>query len=300
MIYVLGSINFDLTIFVERFPEIGETIKGNFILTALGGKGANQAVSVKKLNGDVLFIGRLGDDYFGKFLINELNSFNLKYEIKIEKETNTGLAIINVDKNGRNKIVIFDGANGKVGEEEVNFLKENIKENDILLLQGEIPFETNLKSAKISKERGVRVIFDPAPAKKEFLEILPFVDYLTPNETELKILTDNIENFNEKIDYLLEKGAKVVIAKLGERGSFYKDINGLEYNAPAYKVKAIDTTAAGDIFNGAFAVSLQRNFDIFYSLKFSNASAAISVTRKGASVSCPEYEEVIKLMEDNR
>ncbi len=300
MIYVLGSINFDLTIFVERFPEIGETIKGNIILTALGGKGANQAVSVKKLNGDVLFIGRLGDDYFGKFLINELNSFNLKYEIKIEKETNTGLAIINVDKNGRNKIVIFEGANGKVGEEEINFLKENIKENDILLLQGEIPFETNLKSAKISKERGVKVIFDPAPAKKEFLEILPFVDYLTPNETELKILTDNIENFNEKIDYLLEKGAKVVIAKLGERGSFYKDINGLEYNAPAYKVKTIDTTAAGDIFNGAFAVSLQRNFDIFYSLKFSNASAAISVTRKGASVSCPEYEEVIKLMEDNR
>lgn len=297
MIYVLGSINFDLTIFVERFPEIGETIKGNSIFTALGGKGANQAISVKKLNGEVLFIGRLGNDYFGKFLLNSLKNFNLNYEIKIENETNTGLAIINVDKNGKNKIVIFEGANGKVGEDEINFLKENIKENDILLLQGEIPFETILKSAKISKELGAKVIFDPAPAKKEFLEILPFVDYLTPNETELEILTENIKNFDDKINYLLDKGAKVVITKLGEKGCFYKDKNGQEFKVPAYRVNAVDTTAAGDIFNGAFAVSLQKNFDTLYSLKFSNAASAISVTRKGASVSCPNYEEVIKFME---
>lgn len=297
MIYVLGSINFDLTIFVERFPEIGETIKGNSIFTALGGKGANQAISVKKLNGEVLFIGKLGNDYFGKFLLNSLKNFNLNYEIKIENETNTGLAIINVDKNGKNKIVIFEGANGKVSEDEISFLKENIKENDILLLQGEIPFETNLKSAKISKEIGAKVIFDPAPAKKEHLEILPFVDYLTPNETELEILTENITNFDDKINYLLDKGAKVVITKLGEKGCFYKDKNGQEFKVPAYKVNAVDTTAAGDIFNGAFAVSLQKNFDTLYSLKFSNAASAISVTRKGASVSCPNYDEVIKFME---
>lgn len=122
---------------------------------------------------------------------------------------------------------------------------------------------------------------------------------MTPNETELNILTDNIKNFDDKIDFLLEKGAKVVIAKLGESGCVYKDINGSEYNVPAYKVDAVDTTAAGDIFNGAFALSLQRNFDILYSLKFSNAASAISVTRKGASVSCPEYEEVIRFMEEN-
>ncbi|MCX8095198.1 MAG: ribokinase [Caldisericia bacterium] len=298
MIYVLGSINFDLTIFVEKFPEIGETIKGNSILSSLGGKGANQAISVKKLNGEVLFIGRLGDDYFGKFLLNSLDDFKLNYEIKIENNTNTGIAIINVDKNGKNKIVIIEGANGKVGEDEIEFLNKKIKYGDILLLQGEIPTQSIINSAKIAKEKGAKVIFDPAPAKKEFIEIFHYVDYLTPNETELEILTENIKNFEEKINFLLDNGAFSVIAKLGENGSYYKDINGTKYRVPAYKVNAIDTTAAGDIFNGAFAVCLQKNFDVLYSLKFSNAAAAISVTRKGASISCPNYDEVIKFMEE--
>lgn len=299
MIYILGSINFDLTVFVEKFPEVGETIKGNSILTALGGKGANQAISVKKLNGDVLFIGRLGDDYFGKYLLNELKFFGIPYEIKIEKETSTGIAIINVDKNGRNKIVIFEGANGKVGEDELNFLKDSIKENDILLLQGEIPTETIHKSMKIAKNKNALVIFDPAPAKKEFLDFLFYVDFLTPNETELEILTDCIDNFNDKIDFLLNKGANAVIAKLGDNGSYYKDKSGKEFKISAYKVNAIDTTAAGDIFNGAFAASLSKNLSVLSSLKFANAASAISVTRKGASISCPEYDEVIKFMEES-
>ena len=298
MIYVLGSINFDLTIFVDRFPEIGETIKGNSIFLTLGGKGANQAVSVKKLNGDVIFIGRLGDDYFGKYLLNTLNYFGLKYEIKIEKDSNSGIAIINVDKNGKNKIVIHEGANGKVGEEELSFLKDNIKKGDILLLQGEIPTYTIFSSAKIAKDKDAIVIFDPAPAKKEFLDLLPFVDYLTPNESELEILTENIKKFEDKIKFLLDKGANSIIAKLGERGCYYKDKNFVEYRVFAYKVDAIDTTAAGDIFNGAFAVSIEKKFDTFFSLKFANAASAISVTRKGASISCPEYDEVIKFMEE--
>ncbi|MDI6861428.1 MAG: ribokinase [Caldisericia bacterium] len=298
MIYVFGSINFDLTIFVDRFPEIGETIKGDSIFLTLGGKGANQAISVKKLNGDVLFIGKLGDDYFGKYLLNTLNFFGLKYEIKIEKGVNSGIAIINVDKNGKNKIVIYEGANGKVGDDELILLKDKIKKDDILLLQGEIPIKTIHMSAKIAKENGTIVIFDPAPAKKDFLEIIPYVDYLTPNESELEILTENINNFEDKIEFLLSKGVNSIIAKLGERGCYYKDKSGLEYKVPAYKVNAIDTTAAGDIFNGAFAVAIQKNCDIFYSLKFANAAAAISVTRKGASVSCPEYNEVIKFMEE--
>jgi len=297
MIYVVGSINFDLTIFVDRFPEIGETIKGNSILSALGGKGANQAISVKKLNGDVIFIGRLGDDYFGKFLLKELDSFGIDYKIVIEKESHTGVAIINVDRSGKNKIVIYEGANGKVGEEEIDYLVERIKSDDIILLQGEIPFETNLSISKIAKEKGAIVIFDPAPAKKEFLEMLPYVDYLTPNETELEILTKEIDDFEEKVDFLIKSGAKVTIVKLGDKGAYYKDRSGFSIKIPAYKVNAIDTTAAGDIFNGAFALSLQKKFDLLYSLKFSSAASAISVTRKGASISCPNYNEVINFME---
>ncbi|MBC7194174.1 MAG: ribokinase [Caldisericia bacterium] len=298
MIYVLGSINFDLVVYSNRFPEIGETIKGSQILFNLGGKGANQAISAKKLNGEVLFIGRLGSDFFGKFLIDYLNEIKLNYQIKIEKEINSGIAIINVDSEGRNKIVLYEGANGKVGDEEIDFIKEKIKKDDLLLLQGEIPIETIYETSKIAFENGAIVIFDPAPAKKEFLQILPYVTYLTPNEIELETLTSKEGDFEKKLDFLIERGAYSVIAKLGEKGIFYKDKEGRRIKIDAYKVNAIDTTAAGDIFNGAFASSLNRGVPLYDSLKFSVAASGISVTRKGASISCPNYEEVIKFMEE--
>jgi len=298
MIYVLGSINFDLVIFLKKFPEIGETIKGNSILFNLGGKGANQAISIKKLNGDVLFIGRVGDDYFGKYLINSLKSFKLDYEIKIDKDVNTGIALINVDNDGKNKIVIYEGANGKVREEEINFLKDRIKKDDILLMQGEIPFETILEASKIANKIGCKLIFDPAPTKKEFINLLPYITYITPNEVELHMLTPNIFEFEDKIDFLINSGVFGVIVKLGEKGIVYKDKEGKHFNLNAYKVNAIDTTAAGDIFNGAFASCIDKNFELNYSLKFSLAASAISVTRKGASISCPNYDEVLKFMEE--
>lgn len=299
MIYVLGSINFDLVVFLKKFPEVGETITGDSIFFNLGGKGSNQAIAVKKLNGDVLFIGRVGDDYFGKYLLNNLNEINLSYEIKIDEESNTGVAIINVDEKGKNKIVLYEGANGKVGEEEINLLKDKIKKEDLLLLQGEIPQKTILSISKIAKEIGANVIFDPAPAKREFLEFLPYLTYITPNEVELQILTPEITDLNEKIDYLIRNGVYGVIAKLGEKGVIYKDKDDRFLKFDAFKVNAIDTTAAGDIFNGAFATCLDKNLNLEYSLKFSLAASAISVTRKGASVSCPNYDEVIKFLEDH-
>ncbi|MGQ9844683.1 MAG: ribokinase [Caldisericia bacterium] len=298
MIYVLGSINFDLVIFLKKFPEVGETVTGNSIFFNLGGKGANQAIAAKKLNGDVLFIGRVGDDYFGKYLLNNLDEINLDYQIKIDKESNTGVALINVDENGKNKIVLYEGANGKVGEEEIDFLKKKIKKEDLLLIQGEIPQEVNLFVSKISKEIGFTIIFDPAPAKRDFLEFLPYLKYITPNEVELQILTPEISDLNEKIDYLIRNGVYGVIAKLGDKGVIYKDKDNRFFKFDAFKVNAIDTTAAGDIFNGAFATCLDKNLDLKYSLKFSLAASAISVTRKGASVSCPNYDEVIKFLED--
>ena len=298
MIYVLGSINFDLVIFLKKFPEIGETIKGDSILFNLGGKGANQAITIKKLNGDVLFIGRVGDDYFGKYLLNELKNINLNYEIKIDKDSNTGIAIINVDENGKNKIVIYEGANGKINEEEVKFLKNRIKKEDLLLMQGEIPYDTILSALKTIKNIGAKVIFDPAPARKEFINFLPYLTYITPNEVEIQMLTPDIKNLDNKIDYLIKNGVYGVIVKLGEKGIIYKDRDGRFYKFDAFKVNAIDTTAAGDIFNGAFSFSLSKSFDLIYSLKFSLAASAISVTRKGASMSSPDYNEVIRFLED--
>ncbi len=298
MIYVLGSINFDLVIYSQKFPEIGETIKGSQIIFNLGGKGANQAIAAKKLNGEVLFIGKLGNDFFGKFLIDCLNEFNINYEIKIEKNLNSGIAVINVDSEGRNKIVIYEGANGVVGKEEIDFLIARIKEKDILMLQGEIPIETIFDAAKITKEKGGIIIFDPAPAKKDFLEILPYITYLTPNEIELESLTSKDLDFEDKLDFLIERGTFAIIAKLGEKGIFYKDREKNSIKIDAYKVNAIDTTAAGDIFNGAFASSLDKGVSLYDSLKFSVAASSISVTRKGASISCPNYEEVIKFMEE--
>ncbi|HPB33304.1 MAG TPA: ribokinase [Caldisericia bacterium] len=298
MIYVLGSINFDLVIFLKKFPEIGETVKGNSIFFNLGGKGANQAITIKKLNGDVLFIGRVGDDYFGKYLINNLNQFNLNYEIKIDNNLNTGIAIINVDEDGKNKIVIYEGANSGVRDEEIDFLKDKIKGEDLLLMQGEIPFETITNAVEIAKKSQAKVIFDPAPAKLEFKNLFPYLTYITPNEVEIQMLTHDISELDDKIDFLINSGVYGVIVKLGEKGIVYKDRDGRYFKLDAYKVNAVDTTAAGDIFNGAFALCLNKNFDLKYSLKFSQAASAISVTRKGATISCPDYNEVIKFLEE--
>jgi len=298
MIYVLGSINFDLVIFLKKFPEIGETVKGNSIFFNLGGKGANQAITIKKLNDDVIFIGRVGDDYFGKYLINNLNQFNLDYEIKIDNNLNTGIAIINVDENGKNKIVIYEGANSGVRDEEIDFLKDRIKGEDFLLMQGEIPFETIVNAVKIAKKAQAKIIFDPAPAKLEFKNLFPYLTYITPNEVEIQMLTPDISELDDKIDFLINSGVYGVIVKLGEKGIVYKDRDGRYFKLDAYKVNAVDTTAAGDIFNGAFALSLSKNFDLKYSLKFSQAASAISVTRKGATISCPDYNEVIKFLEE--
>lgn len=298
MIYVLGSINFDLVIFLKKFPEIGETIKGNSIFFNLGGKGANQAITIKKLNDDVIFIGRVGDDYFGKYLINNLNQFNLDYEIKIDNNLNTGIAIINVDENGKNKIVIYEGANSGVRDEEIDFLKDRIKGEDLLLMQGEIPFETIVNAVKIAKKSQAKIIFDPAPAKLEFKNLFPYLTYITPNEVEIQMLTPDISELDDKIDFLINSGVYGVIVKLGEKGIVYKDRDGRYFKLDAYKVNAVDTTAAGDIFNGAFALCLSKNFDLKYSLKFSQAASAISVTRKGATISCPDYNEVIKFLEE--
>jgi len=293
-IYVLGSINVDLVVYAEHFPEKGETVFGKEFFINQGGKGANQAVSAKKAGGDVTFIGRVGTDLFSQIAENSLKQYDLNYYLVFDSVAQTGIALINVDKSGENRITIIEGANGKVGKEEVEYLSSHIKENDLLLIQGEIHVDVLIEASTIAKKKGATVIFDPAPVKSELIKVIPYADFVTPNEVELRKLV----NSNDPKE-LLKLGAKNVILKLGEKGAKLITPNK-ELFVKAFKVNAIDTTGAGDTFNGSFASMLSRGESIEYALLFATAASAISVTRKGAAVSSPTYDEVIKFLEEHK
>ena len=286
MIYVLGSINADLVVYSDKFPRIGETIIGKDFLLNQGGKGANQAIAARKAGAETTFIGRTGDDYFGNFILENLVSNDVKLHIKKEKGTFTGIAIINVSSKGENKIVIIHGANGKVNEEELSFLSKNLTKNDILMLQGEINSDILVEAAKIAKGKNATVIFDPAPVSKELKNVIPFATFITPNEVEIDTLAEG-----KDIDTVLTLGTEHVIEKLGERGIHYKGKEG-SFSIPAFSVNTVDTTGAGDTFNGAFAAALSENKSLKESIIFAQAAAAISVTRKGAAASFPNRSEI--------
>lgn len=293
-VFVLGSINVDLVVYAERFPEKGETVVGKEFFINQGGKGANQAVAAKKAGADAIFIGRVGTDIFSNIAEESLKKFEVAHRLTFDKTAQTGIAVINVDKTGENRITIIEGANGHVGSEELMFLKKNIKSGDFLLLQGEIHVDVLVEASKIAKSAEAFIIFDPAPVKEELINVIPYADYVTPNEVELRKLT----NSNDPAE-LLRLGAKNVIFKMGERGVRFINLNEI-FEVKAFKVNAVDTTGAGDTFNGSFAAALSMGMDIKEALRFANAAAAISVTRKGAAVSSPTYEEIISFMEAHK
>ncbi len=296
MIFSLGSINADLVIYSPEFPESGETVVGESFFINQGGKGANQAVAAFKAGVPTTFIGRIGKDYFGEYVISEIKKYGVNSRVIIDETTTTGIALINVDNQGKNKIVIVKGANEKVGEEELKLFQESAREGDILLMQGEIPVVTIILAAKIALERKVTTIFDPSPVNDELKFVLPYVDYVTPNEIEIKKLSGS-ENLKEGLEILRQMGVKKIIIKQGDRGIHYID-SYQEFTLPSYLVKAIDTTGAGDSFNGALAASLSFGLSLIDSLKFAIAGAAISVTRKGAAVSSPTLKEIQTLLEE--
>lgn len=292
MVFVLGSINVDLVLYSQKAPEAGETIVGKDFLMNQGGKGANQAIAVTKAGARTCFIGRVGDDFFGNFAVSKLESFGVEAKITIDRKALTGVALINVCGNGENRIVIFHGANEKVSEEELEYLEKSISPNDLLLIQGEIPLNALEKSIVIAKRKNALVVFDPSPARNDFRDIISNVDFVTPNEIELKSLTAS-----NSVEDLLLRGAKNVILKLGNKGILYRS-REKEFLVEAFKVKAIDTTGAGDTFNGAFAAALNCNCEVKEALIFASAAAAISVTRRGAGASSPYKEEILKFLEE--
>lgn len=293
---VIGSINMDLVAVVDRFPQPGETIIGRDFATYPGGKGGNQAVALGRLGADVLMVGKVGNDSFGEQYLNNLRVNGVSNDgIKIHEGISTGIAVIEVDTAGENHIVVIPGANGKVDREFIEEKWNLIINRDIFLFQLEIPLDAVLYAVKNLKEAGKLIILDPAPARELPDEIYKCIDYITPNETEIAVLTgteiDEDGDLEKAGRKLVEKGVKHVVIKAGKRGAYLATRDDF-IHVPGFGVQSVDTTAAGDSFNAGLAFALTRGDDILESIRFANAVGAISTTAKGAQSAMPSLMEV--------
>jgi ribokinase len=295
-ILVIGSLNADLVVRAPHFPQPGETISGDDLHIIPGGKGANQAVAAARQGASVTMLGRVGNDSFGPFLLDSLKSDTVDITNVLADASATGTAIIVVDASGQNSIVLSAGANGKVTPKDIDALKIEAK---ILLLQLEIPLETVIHAAKWGKQKGMAVILNPAPARELPDELIAYVDYILPNETELNLLTGfpvtDAASVEQAARILLARGVKNVLATLGNKGALFVSSNQVT-QANAYEVDVVDTTAAGDAFIGGFASALLREVEIEEAVKYANACGALAATKFGAQPSLPTKEETERFM----
>ncbi len=300
-ILVIGSLNMDLVTTVKKIPAAGETILGDGLKKIAGGKGANQAVAIGKLGGNVKMMGMLGKDTFSNTLLENLkkNDVNTDY-IFSSKVSPTGTALIAVNEDGNNSIVVIPGANFDFTDDLID--QEPFKDVDYVLSQFEIPLKTIEKAFKIAKKNNIKTILNPAPAVKVPDEILKYTDILIPNETEFQIITGNVSLDKENIllasKTLFKKGIKNLILTLGERGVIHIDEEGTVYEKPAYNVHAIDTTAAGDSFIGGLLTKMSEGKDINDAIDYAVMVSALTVSRKGAQTSLPTKEEVEQFKEN--
>jgi len=299
-IVVVGSSNTDMIIQLKRLPKPGETIVGGVFTTAAGGKGANQAVGAVRAGGDVAFICRIGADMFGDTSLSGFinDGLDISGVIK-DNEKPSGVALIFVDEKGENSIAVAPGANGELKPDDIRNKSSIIAGADLLLMQLEIPMETVEAAAKVAADNNVRIILNPAPAQPLSDSLLKKISIITPNETEAELLTgvpvNNEADAEKAAKILIQKGVETVIITLGSKGAFVFNNNFKEL-IPSYKVKAIDTTAAGDVFNGAFAVALSEGRELKDAVLFANAAAALSVTKLGAQSSAPYRRDIINML----
>jgi ribokinase len=295
-IVVVGSSNTDMIIKVPWLPKPGETILGGKFFTAAGGKGANQAVAAARAGGDVTFLARIGDDMFGQkakegFIKDKIN---VEYVLTDESEP-SGVALICVDEDGENIIAVASGANSNLSPSDVQNQSDVISSADILIMQLETPLETIHQAASIASDNGVKVILNPAPAQELSDDLLGHISILTPNESEAELLTgikvDSEEDAGKAADVLMTRGVEVVLLTMGPRGAYIATPEFKELIS-GFKVKAVDTTAAGDVFNGALAVAIAENKHVREAVSFANAAAALSVTKLGAQPSAPTRDEI--------
>jgi ribokinase len=295
-ILVIGSSNTDMVIKTEKLPAPGETILGGTFLLNPGGKGANQAVAAARLGGRVTFIGKRGNDLFGNQTMGLLmrEGIDTGYIVK-DPELPSGVALITVDSRGENSIVVAPGSNGNLYPDD---LPTNLFEGckyDIVLLQLEIPLVTVEYAAEVAKKCRIKVILNPAPAQPLSDKLLSNIWLLTPNEVEAEALTgiviNDLRSAEKSARSLQTRGVKNVIITLGETGAFVmaESFTGM---IPGIKVNTVDTTAAGDVFNGALAVALAEGMELQEAVLFANKAAAISVTRLGAQTSAPFRNEI--------
>ena len=279
----------DLVISCDRIPEGGETLSGRDFFTNPGGKGANQAVACGKLGGRAAMCGHVGGDVFGQALVDNLRAAGVdaRAVTPIEDST-TGIAVILVN-NGENRIILDAGANARLTREDVDDFLARAGAGDVLLAQAEINFDVLEHGLRAAREKGLLVLFNPAPAVPALKEFLAYADYVLPNETELALLTGE-SDVEKGAARLAETGAGVIVT-LGSRGCYYRRGEQAAF-LPCPKVKAVDTTAAGDTFCGALAVRLALDEELEPALRYAMRAASLAVTRKGAQQSIPFAREL--------
>lgn len=298
-VIVVGSSNTDMVVTTLKLPDPGETIMANEFNVHPGGKGANQAVASARADAEVIFVAKVGNDDFGKQAIKGYMSDKICVDhIFTDEDHASGIAMILVDENsGENSIVVVGGANNALSAEDIKQIKGVISQADILLMQLEIPIDVVETTLKMASESGVRTILNPAPARSLSDEILGLVDIITPNETEAKILTGiellKDEDVERAATRLLEKVNEAVIITLGSRGVYLLSRSGEKGFIATSRVVAVDTTAAGDVFNGYLAAALGSGMDYQKAIFIANKAATLSVTRKGAQPSIPKISEIL-------
>jgi ribokinase len=302
-IVVVGSSNTDMVVKAERLPGPGETVTGGTFVMAPGGKGANQAVAAARLGAEVTFVARVGQDMFGDQAVEGYRKEGILTDLVVrDPQHHTGVALILVDRRGENLISVASGANHALRPQDVQQAAERIKAADVLLLQLEIPMETVQFAARLAAEAGVKVILDPAPAPDAPLEdrLLRSVTCLTPNESEAERLTGICVRDEDSAwaaaDKLLQTGARQVIVTLGAKGALLAG-GGQSVMIPGYRVEALDSTAAGDAFNGGLGAALARGLPWEEAVREANLVGALSVTRLGAQPSLPTADEVRRFAE---
>lgn len=295
-IIVVGSSNTDMVVRTERFPKPGETILGGNFFMNQGGKGANQAVAASRLGGDIVFVSSIGNDIFGKAALRclEKERIDISYT-RIDQNSPSGVAVITVDNKGENNIVVAPGANGALLPAEIRHIENLIEEGTFILMQLEIPLQTVEHIISQASDRGAKTILNPAPAQMLSNHLWNKIYLLTPNEEEASLLAEmnvyDMSSARQAAKKLIEKGVQNVIITMGAEGALAL-FDGEYIHVAAQKVIATDTTAAGDVFNGALVVALNEGKSIREALTFATQASAISVTRLGAQSSSPYRDEI--------
>lgn len=299
-VVIIGSTNVDKILNVDRFVKPGETLHlQNAQKIYGGGKGANQALATARSNAQTTFISKIGTEGDADFMLEDFEEAHMNTDYIMTTDTaQTGQAFITIDANGQNTILVYGGANMELNDTDVNKAADAIAEADYIIAQLEVPVPAIISAFKIARENNVTTILNPAPASELSKDLLTLTDIIVPNETEAELLsgiavTDRA-SMHQNAEHFLSLGMKVVIITLGEQGTYYATANSAGL-IPSFKVKAIDTTAAGDTFIGAFASRLNMtDFNIEESITYANKAASLTVQVEGAQKSIPLEQDVLK------